>query len=271
MRHGLILPGNAVNRRAPLNRGLVSWWMVLPNRVGGGGNTFRDLCGRNHGTLTNGPTWSGSRQTGGYGSLNFASTARVAASVPGAFTSFTVSAWFRWQAWQTSSVVIEVGTRPNLRIERTGSNLHALVLDNGTYQFPHTGTAVDDGRWHHIAAVWIDSTSLTVYLDGVQKSQDTSVGTQVVSSPLSVTLGNSSGGGSTSNWNGDIDDVRIYPSRALSAAEIAALYQASRLGYPNELNWIQRPAFATEQGGGGGFNPVYARWSNIVIQPLTAA
>src|SRR5688572_2591053 len=67
---GYLLPGDAVNRASPLNRGLVSWYMVLPNRIGGGGNTLRDLCRRNHGTLTNGPTWSGSRAPGAFGSIS---------------------------------------------------------------------------------------------------------------------------------------------------------------------------------------------------------
>ena len=47
--------GQPVNWKHPLNRGLVSWWRVLPKFAGG--LRFADLCHKNQGTLA-GPAWS---------------------------------------------------------------------------------------------------------------------------------------------------------------------------------------------------------------------
>jgi len=77
-----LLPGNLVNRAAPLNRGMVIWWLHLPNRLTGGGNTLRDIWGLNHGTLTNGPTWSGPIGRPAYGSLGFSSASSQSVKVP---------------------------------------------------------------------------------------------------------------------------------------------------------------------------------------------
>ena len=41
-----------INWADPLNDGLVSWWIAVPNYTAGTA-TWRDLCQRNDGTLTN--------------------------------------------------------------------------------------------------------------------------------------------------------------------------------------------------------------------------
>jgi hypothetical protein len=50
-------------------------------------------------------------------------------------------------------------------------------------------------------------------------------------------------------FQGVIDDVRFY-NRAPSASEIRALYQASLLGYPQELNWQTWPPAFTRTAAG---------------------
>jgi hypothetical protein len=64
---GIIDTRNPIEWRHPLNRGLVSWW--LPFGPWQGGGTLRDLARRNHGTLTNGPTWAAGRD--GFGAVKF--------------------------------------------------------------------------------------------------------------------------------------------------------------------------------------------------------
>ena len=80
------------------------------------------------------------------------------------------------------------------------------------------------GHWHHVAVTLSGNTG-RLYVDGVQVGQNTA-----------MTLKPSSLGSTTKNWigrsqysgdaylNGQIDEFRIY-SRALSAAEILALFQ----------------------------------------------
>src|SRR5690606_30479453 len=96
--------------------GLISWWMVLPHWRGG--LTWRDLCGRNHGTLTNmdPPTdWVGPRgRPGGWGALDFdGSNDHVLVAHSNSFnvSSLSVAAWVR----------ASVGGSTRLIVNRDGS------------------------------------------------------------------------------------------------------------------------------------------------------
>ena len=86
-----------------------------------------------------------------------------------------------------------------------------------------SSTAVPVSQWFHVAWV-VDGTTSTLYMNGVQISQDT--GTFVtVAGPLTddVLVGcYSSGGGREAFLDGLIDDVRIY-DRPLTQAEITHL------------------------------------------------
>ncbi len=88
---------------------------------------------------------------------------------------------------------------------------------------------VTDGAWHNLVGVW-SGPGLYIYLDGILAVSSTGSGT------LSATGKDSQIGTQCSGLNstacsaflsGRIDDVRIY-NRALSAAEVAAIYNATR-------------------------------------------
>src|SRR5262245_39512882 len=73
MRWGSIYYGRPVNWGHPLNRGLAGWWLALP--WWRGGMRWRDLCGKSHGLLTNGPVWKGAySRPGGSGAVDFDGT-----------------------------------------------------------------------------------------------------------------------------------------------------------------------------------------------------
>jgi hypothetical protein len=76
---------------------------------------------------------------------------------------------------------------------------------------------VDLQRWQHIAAVWDVNNGVWLYRDGVLVSSAT--GTTGALTLATQKMGY--------DFYGDIDDVRTY-SRALSAGEIARLYQATK-------------------------------------------
>jgi hypothetical protein len=108
-------------------------------------------------------------------------------------------------------------------------------------------TAVGLDEWHHVAGVY-DGANINLYLDGLLDS------TVATTSPIGVNAANVLIGENPEaagrNWDGLIDDVRIY-SRALSAAEIGELmptqlkataplpYDKSILSATDiELSWI---------------------------------
>jgi hypothetical protein len=228
-----------INWMNPLTVGLISKWLAIPGVMGS--SKFIDLCNPstgNHGTLTNGPTWQGATgRQGGFGSLSMEGTAHVAMGSVAIGATFSIAIWLRWTAWQSATAVYEFGNRPQMLLFRNGadSRLTALSLDDAAYQVATTN-AVDDGAWHHIVVTWENSVAMNVYQNGILASSDTSVNSMVAET-VSPTFGTDTPGSANNNWNGQLDDILIY-NRALSASEILALYNESRQGNPNMLNWI---------------------------------
>lgn len=248
-----LLPGNAVNRAAPLNRGLVSWWLHLPNRLGGGGSTLRDLMGSNHGTLTNGPLWSGAKNVGGYGSVYMAGTddliagAKNPPNIP-----ITLVCWANTTTASAGNYSLIFGSGISIAgpvqgiaflysSDTTPSVYADAVGSAGARIFTGYASGFGVGGWRHLA-VTLDGTNLLLYVDGVLKSSS-SGSISSITHATTLRVGQRSGG---AYWVGNFNDGRVY-SRILSASEIAGLYQASRLGYQNELNWQSRPVFSVGQ------------------------
>jgi tetratricopeptide (TPR) repeat protein len=83
-----------------------------------------------------------------------------------------------------------------------------------------TQTEITDGQWHHLVAVY-DGARLRLYVDGVQDATCAVTG-QIRPNDWPVFIGENSEQ-TKREWNGLIDDVRIY-SYALTPQEIKAVY-----------------------------------------------
>jgi hypothetical protein len=234
---------------SPLNRGLVGWWLALPQRMGGG--RFLDLCQPgNHGTLNGGLTWqSAAGRPGGFGSLKWSANTDYVPlpnmDVGKSAEDFTLAAWF-----------VTPGTSSDIILDnyQGGANEISLYAQSGVIKCYYGGTltgvlTVTANIWNHAALVRT-GTTLQLFLNGVGDSS-------VVSgsgnwSSAGFTLGNFyNGTAGTSAMAGSIDDARIY-RRSLSASEITALYNDSRTGYQQTLNRLPRRSYAVAGGGGGG-------------------
>jgi len=95
-------------------------------------------------------------------------------------------------------------------------------------------TAVGDGYWHHVAAVYeaptiTKETIVSVYVDGQLDGTEEVDGNHGVDPMASLILGANSA--KPNNFTGALDDVRIY-QRALSADEIEALYDMGIVNSP---------------------------------------
>jgi hypothetical protein len=122
-------------------------------------------------------------------------------------------------------------------------------------------TLVNDGEWHHIACVYSnDVTSITnarLYVDGILETSFTLQASLAVdtASSGSVMIGSDLVSEQNRYFNGVIDEPRIY-DRALSAAEIEALYSAAN---ESAAAWHRRHFggapivwMADDDGDGGG-------------------
>jgi hypothetical protein len=234
--------GKCLTPCAPPSSGLVSWWKAEGNGL--------DSAGTNAGVLQPGVTFA----TGEVGQAFSFAGAGASVNIPRApaldvGNQVTVEFWMKadstnamqtYQGLVTSDFYgIEIADGRSLA-QTMGLNFF-ISTDSGAF-FPQTadanggGFAVSAGQWHHVAGTY-DGTQLQLYVDGQPTGNP-----YVYSGPISpmlansfVTIGSEDGRENCPNcvnaryFDGLIDEATIY-NRALSAAEIAAIYNAGSSG-----------------------------------------
>ncbi len=254
-----LLPGNAVNRAAPLNRGLVGWWMNLPNRLGGGGSAFRDLLGRYHGTIS-GALWDGRKVPGGFGCLRLDGADDYVGFTPFALPTTAGTISLKWCPLETVTgsehPIFEAQLGSPVRVFQIIPHLSSLLIagwyNNGDDDRIITANpSYTTGQWYRFTVSWTNGGATNAYLD------NTSIGSTAT---LTATWDTSTATTMRFGWDDSpsygnflLDDIRIY-DRVVSPAVIDL---ASRGGYRNELNWQSRPVWAS-QAVGGTFNPAWS-------------
>jgi len=135
--------------------------------------------------------------------------------------AMTISAWVKTTSSNYQSILIK-GTSVSaadyyFRIQDSG--LIRLRIGNANYGIGTT--SVKDGNWHHICVVYVPSTSVTYYVDGVQDAQTTSsIPAAITNSYSNIEIGG------IQNFNGDMDEVAIW-NTALELADVQRIYNAS--------------------------------------------
>uniref|UniRef100_A0AAT9JFF7 ORF42 n=1 Tax=Nitrosopumilaceae spindle-shaped virus TaxID=3065433 RepID=A0AAT9JFF7_9VIRU len=145
--------------------------------------------------------------------------------------SYTLSTWVNTDTNTEDNIFFKTGDGSN------GDQFFGMNSAGKFYCVSYgTGTTVDDiydsatssvGVWYHVACVR-DSTAntLTLYVNGVQKAQDTSLVTSgagyFTNTDHFIGARLTSG---TAFWNGQIDQTLTY-SRALSSSEISSIYNS---------------------------------------------
>jgi autotransporter-associated beta strand protein len=203
-----------------------AWWEFNE----GSGTTADDSSGNNHTGSISGASWT----TGMYGSaLSFSNGASSVNSSSAALSGsgdFTVGAWIKTTA-STAGVIIEQTGKSNGQYELSmladGTLDFWMRSSSIAYQFSvFSNAAINDGRWHYVAAVRQGTTGY-VYIDEVLQGSGSSSSTlyNLGSFRNSVTLGVDRSTG-WSPFYGVLDDVRIYPA-AISASGIVDLATAA--------------------------------------------
>jgi hypothetical protein len=162
----------------------------------------------------------------------------------------TIAAWVSDASggWYNTPRILEKGLSDNqyaFFINSSGS-LEFLVagVTNGTIAV----SPPSSGAWHHLAATYDGSSSISLYIDGQIATQ------QVANGPMPITLaplaiGNKPGSGTPRDFfYGNIDDVRIYGS-ALPPAQISQLYNTDAVG-DGIANWWREQYFGNSSATG---------------------
>lgn len=229
----------------PINRGLVGWWLPLPNSFGG--LTLFDIGPhRFKGALTAGPTWSSGPSA--FPSLNFDGVDDRVETPSSSFFSgmsaLTLSCWINPTATTSAS---EFMKKNNSWIMRFGAGASLAVFIWVSASLVNTsGGTLTTGKWQHVAMTY-DGAALKGWINGLQVCTTAATGTVDANTDV-LAFGAQPGGGE--QYTGRITDWRVQ------AAYIPPwdLYQESRMGYPNGLRrYSQRVySFSPPAAAGGG-------------------
>jgi uncharacterized delta-60 repeat protein len=119
--------------------------------------------------------------------------------------------------------VISLGDNVAIRVQSDGS-LRAFYYDSGGIAFLDSEAgAIPAGNWSHVAFVFDDSNDLVrLFVNGTETASDSETDSISYSRGTNTFIGAHGFGNSSFDFDGLIDDARIY-ERALSAGEINAL------------------------------------------------
>ena len=239
-----------VNWAHPLNRGLTSWWIVLPGMTSGA--RFIDIVNPNgnHGTLTNMDhlDWVGSAD--GWGALDFDGSDDYV-NVPWPHTlvgdSVTIMAAVNTDDSTKRQMIVSrddaAGTRQFYFQFEDGNLEFALYVVNNTGTEALVG-GVTTGKDTFVAGRVIDGVSKKVWLDqatNISTSDGLSFQSDATTEPLQ--LGRRSRSASEQEFNGQIKSISFH-RRALSDDEVDWYRELSQQGYPGLLNRIEPRLFA---------------------------
>ena len=216
--------------------GLVSWWP-------GDGNA-NDIVGVNNGMLQGNVTFA----PGVFGqAFSFDGSSYVDApdfNLPVGNSSATISAWIKttqtgehyFLGWGTNAC-------PGHAEITAGINSDHLVLEScgGAAE---TSSVINNGSWHHVAAVWYGSNQSDLYVDGISTSVDHGPGQPLPSIDIipsgHVNIGKFAQFVSGQALIGLVDEVQIF-NRPLSASEIQVIFNAGTAGLSRSAAHVQPP------------------------------
>jgi Concanavalin A-like lectin/glucanases superfamily/Secretion system C-terminal sorting domain len=170
----------------------------------------------------------------------------------------TYEAWIRTtananpNAGGTQKAIIDMGSFT------TGGRFTMSLLFNNGIRIEVGGSGLNstrplnDGQWHHVAAVYDPLSSAASYFLYVDGALDTSgvLPTSINTGNGDVVIGRRMDG--INRWNGDLDEIRIW-SVARTASEIQSNYNKRLCSFPGSLAGYYR----FNQGVAGGNNVLF--------------
>jgi hypothetical protein len=241
--------------------GQLAWWPLDE----ASGPTAADLAGSNDGTHVGGPIPTAALVAGG---LSFAGNGHV--MVPNSpsfeFTDWTAHAWVNTTTISAYNRIIsqQVGTQVN----NASTSYWVVGLEDGklsacsqpsdgSWETQGTGSSywnscitsaafVADGQFHHVAVTRASGASIDLYVDGglVMSVPIGSNPGYAIADDVFIGQASTDFGSSVQNFGGTLDEVSLY-DRALSATEVAAIYNAGSGGF------CQGPTTKDDCKGGG--------------------
>ncbi len=136
--------------------------------------------------------------------------------------SFTITGWFRTPDITSGTRVLvakynaSTGTDGGYKVFMDSNGYLIFAIDSDNTGFPSDSaststTSFDDNRWHHFAAVKNGTTSITIYVDGVQYQTDSTITSSTLVNTDNFYIG-IDGDGASNGFSGFIDEIKVYSS-----------------------------------------------------------
>lgn len=209
----------------PAPVGLVSWYAADGNAL--------DPRSRNDGTLQNGAAFGAGKNGQAFNLDGVDDYVEIADSPSLRPAQFTLEFWVKPSVGSINHTILtkeptELSPQIGYGLRQRSNNKFLFIVGREGFGLPlsiESTTTLTPGIWYHLAATF-DGSQSKLYVNGV--SEGTGSGTATIDStfPLMVGRLNSNLDGS---FQGQIDEFSFY-SRALSASEIAAIYNAGSAG-----------------------------------------
>ncbi|MGD1003265.1 MAG: LamG domain-containing protein [Minisyncoccia bacterium] len=210
--------------------GLVGWW---PLTEGSGSSSIDQSGNGNNGNWTgtasgtNGTYYAGGRVGSWAGYFNGSTDAVNTVSNPSPTgSSRTVCAWIKTTTTSRGGIIDTRGSGSGgffFSVNRTTAGNLTYAHNGGSAV--EIAAGVNNGQWNFVCAVYnVSLAAASLYENGTILGTISSF-TAELTTTSTVQIGEDSTGGDL--FSGLIDDVRIY-NRALSAAEIMAIYNAEK-------------------------------------------
>lgn len=147
---------------------------------------------------------------------------------------FSISMWFKSDSATPGSNEYLINKGPPsaagyyIYMDTGGDVIFGIDDDTNDDKVGDVGSDYYDNTWHHLTAIKTGTTSITLYVDGKELSSDTSLATtgSLANSAL-LYLGDRDGTNNGDEFNGDIDEVKIYRF-ALTASDVLLEYNRGK-------------------------------------------
>ena len=194
------------------------------------GSSAADASGSGHtGNFVGPVSWQSDTPAGTGCSLQFNGGNTNVTVASGAVQGNSARSIFAWiKTSQTVSCIVASGSQTSNQafnlVIGYGSSAGVLGVMGYTNDFyPANGTALNDGKWHYVGAVYDGNGTIKTYVDGHLENTGAVPSGLYATSGTQIMIGQNYQAGFQRWFNGNIDAVRLYSS-ALTADAVGKLY-----------------------------------------------
>ena len=135
--------------------------------------------------------------------------------------------------------LVSIGDYFRLRLDNGGTTARTSYYNGTTWVDLDYPITLAGAGWHHFAATLNAGDALKLYINGNEVATASAPGTINYSGQGTTTrIGSHGNTNTTFDFDGRIDDVRIY-DRAMTPEEVFGLYRGSRINGVKILRWVE--------------------------------